>query len=348
MTVPAESGYKEALALAKATIQRARTQAVLAVNSELIGLYWDLGRLILDRQQADGPRSQVVERLSSDLRAAFPGMRGLSPGNLNYMRRLAAAWPDRSYLRLVGKIPWGHNQTLLDKLSEAEKRSWYATKAIENGWSRVVLETQIATSLHLRAGAAPSNFERLLPPGDSELMQQAMKDPYSVEFLMLNEGVNERQVEQAMIDNLDRFLRELGQGFSYVGRQWRLDLDGDEYFVDLLMFHADSNRYVVIELKNRKVTPGDIGQLNFYVALVDDTMRRTHHAETVGILLCTARSDRMVRYALGHSTSPMAVAGLRYNELPAGERSVLPPEDELLAVVTEALAESAGADPDGS
>jgi predicted nuclease of restriction endonuclease-like (RecB) superfamily len=175
------------------------------VNSEIIELYWRLGRLILDRQAAEGPRTRVVQRLSSDLRAEFSGMRGLSPGNLDYMRRLAAAWPDESSLQVVGKIPWGHNQTLLDKVGEAELREWYARSAIEHGWSRVVLEHQIMSKLHNRVGMAPTNFQRLLPAGDSELMQPATNDPYALEFLTIDHAAHERDVEQALIDHLDRF-----------------------------------------------------------------------------------------------------------------------------------------------
>lgn len=334
MELPA--GYGAVLEAAKAAIQAARTRAVLAVNSELIGLYWQLGRLILDRQAAEGPRTKVIDRLSRDLRAAFPEMKGLSPGNLDYMRRLAAAWPNSS-LQLVGKIPWGHNQLLLDRLDDHSTREWYARATIEHGWSRAVLENQIMSQLHRRAGAAPSNFTDALPTGESALVQQLTKDPYNLEFLTLTPDVTERDLETAVVERIERFLRELGQGFAFVGRQHRLNIDGDEFFIDLLMFHADTNRYVVIELKTTKLTPADIGQLNFYVTVVDDTMRRDHHAPTVGLLLCTARNERTVRYALARSSSPMAVAGYRYTELPAAEQAALPTENELLDVVTDTL-----------
>ena len=330
--------YATVLADAKAAIQAARTRAVLAVNSELIGLYWNLGRMILNRQAAEGWGTKVIDRLSNDLRAEFPGMTGLSRSNLLYMRAFAQAWPTREVVpQLVGQLPWGHNRLLLDKLNDPTTRAWYARSAIEHGWSRVVLEHQIMSQLHGRVGAAPTNFERLLPAGDSELMQQATRDPYNLEFLTISAAAHERDVEQAMIDQLDRFLRELGQGFAYVGRQWRLDVDGDEFFIDLLMFHAETSRYLVVELKHRKLTPADIGQLNFYVAVVDDTLRRPHHAATVGLLLCTDRNDRTVRYALNASTSPMAVASYRYNELPASEQTRLPAEDTLLEVATRGL-----------
>jgi len=200
-----------------------------------------------------------------------------------------------------------------------------------------VLENQIMSQLKQRTGSAPTNFERLLPAGDSELMQQATKDPYHLEFLGLDAMAAERDIEQAMIDQLDRFLRELGEGFAYVGRQWRLNVDGDEFFIDLLMFHANTNRYVVIELKNRKLTPADIGQLNFYVAVVDDLIASDHHNPTVGLLLCTSSNESTVRYSLDASTSPMAVSGYSYNELPQDEQAALPADTDLLDVVATAL-----------
>ena len=261
MTIsPIPDDYATVLRDAKSAIQAARTRAVLAVNSQLIELYWTLGRLILDRQQAEGWGTKVIERLSNDLRAEFPGMTGLSTRNLLYMRSLAGAWPDVAIVQqVVAQLPWGHNVTLLEKLRTPETREWYARSAIEHGWSREVLQHQIMSKLHSRVGAATSNFERLLPDGESELMQQATKDPYNLEFLSIASEAHERNVEQALIDQIDRFLRELGAGFAYVGRQWRLDIDGDEFFIDLLMFHADSNRYVVVELKHRKLAPSDVG-----------------------------------------------------------------------------------------
>lgn len=333
------TNYAATLAAAKRAIQAARTRAVLAANGEMIGLYWDLGQLILQRQSDEGWGAKVIERLSNDLRSEFPGMTGLSRGNLGYMRRLAGAWRDReSCLRLVGRIPWGHIQTLLDRVDNHELREWYARSAIEFGWSRAVLMNQIMSKLHLRCGAAMSNFHELLPDGESELVQQITKDPYNLEFLALAGDVAERDLERALVSQIERFLLELGVGFAFVGRQWRLDLDGDEFFIDLLMFHIPQNRYVVIELKTGKLTPGDVGQLNFYVAAVDGEVRLAHHAPTVGLLLCGGRNERTVRYALSRSSSPMAIAGYRYNELPPAEQAVLPGEDALIELVADTIA----------
>jgi predicted nuclease of restriction endonuclease-like (RecB) superfamily len=339
MATPSLPGdYARVLADAKAAIQAARTKAVLAVNSELIGLYWKLGQMILARQETEGWGAKVVDRLSNDLRAAFPDMTGLSVRNLRYMRAFAAAWPAEPIVQQVAaQLPWGHNQLLLDRLDNHTTRKWYARAAIEHGWSRAVLDNQITSQLRDRAGAASSNFAELLPATESQRVQQMTKDPYNLEFLTLAGDAAERDLESALVTDIERFLRELGRGFAFVGRQHRLDVDGDEYFIDLLMFQADVNRYVVIELKTTKLTPADVGQLNFYVAVVDDTLRRDHHQPTVGLLLCAGRNERTVRYALSRSTSPMAVAGYRYTELPPAEQAALPGETELLEIVTHAL-----------
>jgi predicted nuclease of restriction endonuclease-like (RecB) superfamily len=349
-TVPADANeppdlipveYVEALAEAKRAIRASRTRSVVAVNTGMMMLYWNLGNLIANRETKQGWGAKIVERLSNDLRAEFPGMTGLSFRNLRYMRDFALAWSTSEMLpQAVATLPWGHNRLLLDKLNDVETRFWYAQAAIEYGWSRNVLENQIMSQFHRRAGVAPTNFSRLLPAEDSEMMQQATRDPYHLEFLTIEATAHERDVEQAMIDQLDRFLRELGRGFSYVARQWRLDVAGDEFFIDLLMFHADANRYVVLEIKHRKITPADVGQLNFYIAVIDDTLRRAHHNPTIGLLLCSSRNEQTVRYALDRATSPMAVAGYRYTELPPAEQAVLPGEQELLAIVIQAFSQA--------
>ena len=331
-------GYELALAEAKRTIQAAQTRAVLAVNSEMISLYWHLGQLLINRQETQGWGSKVVERLSNDLRAAFPSMTGLSVRNLRYMRAFAVAWPGEPIVQqLAAQLPWGHHQLLLDRLDTREDRVWYGQEAVEHGWSRAVLEHQIMSQLHLRVGRAPSNFQRLLPAEGSELMRGLTKDPQTLEFISLARDASEREFEDALLANIDRFLRELGHGYAYVGRQYRLDVAGDEFLIDLLMFDVVHARYVVIEVKRTVSTPEAIGKLNFYIAVVDDVLRLPHHAATVGLLLCTNKNDRTVQYSLDRSTSPMAVAGYKYTEALAIDQAGQPPEQQLIDIVTLAL-----------
>ena len=233
--VGAES-YASLLAKAKAAVRSARLRAHLAVNAEMVGLYWRLGRLILERQQAEGWGTKVIERLSADLRAEFPEMKGLSRRNLLYMRALAEAWPEWVQ-QAVAQLPWGHITVLLDRLDDQALREWYAHQAVAHGWSRNVLVNQVMSQLHRRAGAAPSNFAATLPAGDSELVQQVTKDPYNLEFLDLRAEVDERRLEEALVAHLQRFLLELGTGFAFVGRQYRLEVEGQEFFIEPRVLH---------------------------------------------------------------------------------------------------------------
>lgn len=331
-------GYASLLAEAKAAIVGARQRAALAVNAEMLLLYWRLGRLILASQAAEGYGTKVVLRLSADLRAAFPGMGGLGRSNLNYMRALAAAWPDvELFQRSVGQLPWGHNIELLDRLDTAEDRLWYGARALEHGWSRVVLAHQIMSRLHLRSGRATTNFDRVLPTPESELMQQLTKDPYHLGFLGLAEVASERTLEAALVAQVQRFLLELGLGFAFVGRQHHLDVDGEDFFVDLLFFHIPTKRYVVIELKRTEFTPEAIGKLHFYVNVVDDRLRGDGENATIGLLLCTGRNESVVRYTLSGISTPMAVAGYRLNDLPVDALAAVPAEGGLIAAVEAAL-----------
>lgn len=336
---PVPAGYGQLLTTLKAEVRAAQVRAHRVVNTELLRLYWTIGKAILDQQTAEGWGTRVIDRLAEDLRAEFPDMRGLSRSNMKYMRQMAAAWSSDSIgQQPVGQLPWGHVTVLLDKLDDQTERDWYAAASAEHGWSRNVLLNQIMNQLRRRTGAAPSNFAGRLPAADSELAQQLTKDPYVFDFLSLTDRVAERDVEQALMDRLQQTLLEFGRGFSLVGRQVHVDVDGADFYVDLLLFHAPQVRYVVVELKIGRFKPDYAGQLGFYVALVDDQLRHPdRHAPTVGILLCAGRNDRVVRYSLGGAASPMAVADYTYDTLPAAERSALPTAEDLAAVLDSPL-----------
>lgn len=328
----APDGYNLTLAALKHRVREARVQAQRVVNTQLIELYWHIGNEILSQQERRGWGSKVISQLASDLRAEFPKMTGLSRSNLHYMRAFAAAWRDEAVVQqAVGQLPWGHITTLLDKLEDNHARSWYAASAIEHGWSRNVLLNMIMNQSMERTGAAPSNFARQLSAPDSELAQQVAKDPYAFEFLGLSGKVAERDLEEALIDRIVETLRELGPGFAFVGRQVHVEVGEDDYYIDLLFFHVEQLRYFVIELKTGKFQPEYAGKLNFYVALVDDQLKRDVHAETVGILICGSKNEHSVRYALSRADSPMAVSTYTYESLPPAEKDALPGEDELSA-----------------
>ncbi|MCS5735798.1 PDDEXK nuclease domain-containing protein [Herbiconiux daphne] len=329
---PVPSSYESTLAELKQQVRAARFTAQRRVNTELVALYWRIGHTIADRQEAEGWGAKVISRLATDLRASFPEMKGFSPRNLTYMRTFAGAWPDAVIAQqAVAQLPWGHITVLLDRISDQTLRDWYAANALAHGWSRNVLEHHIRTSAHTRFEAAPSNFDRVLDPADSDLAQQITKDPYVLDFLAVDGDAKERELEQALVDRIIETLRELGEGFAFVGKQVHFDVDGDDFFVDLLFFHVEQLRYVVIELKTGRFKPEFLGQLGFYVALVDEKLRRPQHAETVGLLLVTNKNDAVVRYALGSQQNPIGVAS--YDMLPPAMQAALPSENDLAAAL---------------
>jgi predicted nuclease of restriction endonuclease-like (RecB) superfamily len=278
--LPLPAGYPELLEDLKRTVAGARWHAQRAVNTELLRLYWRLGRAILSRQQAEGWGTRVIDRLAADLRAAFPEMRGLSQRNLVYMRTFAAAFRGEITQQPVARLPWGHVTVLLDRLDDQAQREWYAAAAVQHGWSRNVLLHQIMNRLHQRAGAAPSNFPDQLPAKDSELAQQLTRDPYVLDFLDLTGPAAERDLETALVNRLQAFLLELGHGFAFVGRQYRFSVGGDDFAIDLLFFNWAQSRFVVVELKIGRFEPEYVGKLGFYVSWVDETAATTRSCAT--------------------------------------------------------------------
>ncbi|MBF4632618.1 DUF1016 family protein [Clavibacter michiganensis subsp. phaseoli] len=321
-------GYDEVLVELKARVRQARYVAQRRVNTELVQLYWQLGTTLAVQTEQQAWGSGVVKRLADDLRAEFPEMKGFSPRNLTYMRSFARAWPDGEIAqRPVAQLPWGHITTLLDRVADDDTRDWYVSRVLAHGWSRNVLEHHIRTAAHERFENAPTNFDRALQPGESDLAKQITKDPYVLDFLAIDGDAPERELEQALVDRIIDTLRELGEGFAFVGRQVHFDVDGDDFFVDLLFFHIEQLRYVVIELKTGRFKPEYLGQLGFYVLLVDDRLRRPQHADTVGLLLVTEKNDAVVRYSLAGHQTPVAVSS--YDLLPAAEKAALPSEEVL-------------------
>lgn len=327
-------GYASTLETLKNRVRDARVQAQRTVNTQLIELYWHVGAEILAQQDRQGWGAGVIRRLAEDLRAAFPDMTGLSYRNLQYMRSFATLWGGEPIVQQpAAQLPWGHIMVLIDKLDTAESRTWYSAAAVEYGWSRNVLMNMIMNQTLERTGAAPSNFSHQLASPDSELAKQVAKDPYAFEFLDLSAEVAERDLEQALMDRIVETLRELGPGFAFVGRQVHFDVGGDDFYLDLLFFHVEQLRYVVVELKTGKFQPEYAGKLQFYVGLVDGKLRREAHSPTVGILICGSRNDHTVRYALNQSNATMAVSTYTYDTLPAAEQQALPDEDELAAAL---------------
>lgn len=335
----APTGYAELLADLTDRVRATQVRAARAANTEVMRLYWSIGRDVLERQRVGGWGARVVDRLAADLRREFPEQRGWSRRNLLYMRRAAEVWPTEADFvqQAVARLPWGHVTVLLDRLDTRDDRDWYAARAAAEGWSRSVLQHHIAARTRAAVGAAPTNFADTLVPAESDLARELIKDPYVFEHLAPVTTRKERDVEQALMDRLQDTLLELGRGMALVGRQLRLPLDGGaEFVIDLLLFHVEQLRYVVVELKVADFSPAHLGQLGAYVAAVDGELRRPRcHRPTVGILLCTGKNAAAVRYSLASSAAPVAVAD--YQGLPADARAALPSATELQAVVDAEL-----------
>lgn len=302
-------GYGEWLTDLKARIHAAQQRAALAVNHQLLVLYWQLGRDILERQAQHGWGAGVVEQVSQDLRAAFPEMKGFSRTNLLYMRAFAEAWPESAIVQqAVGQLPWGHNLVLLTKLKVPEARLAHAQRAIEHGWSRNVLALHIEQRTLEREGKALTNFEQRLPKLQSDLARESLKDPYRLDFLSVGTEAGEREIESALVQHITRFLLELGAGFAFVGRQVHLEVGGEDFYIDLLFYHLKLHAYVVIELKAGAFKPEHTGQLGFYLSAVDAQVKAPEDAPTIGLLLCRSKNKIVAEYALRDSNRPIGVA----------------------------------------
>ncbi|WP_179402457.1 PDDEXK nuclease domain-containing protein [Burkholderia guangdongensis] len=328
---PPPAGYADWLAELRTRIHAARQRTSLAVNQELVLLYWRLGRDILQRQAEQGWGAKVIDRLAHDLRRAFPDMKGLSPRNLKYMRAFAEAWPDAEFVQgVLAQLPWYHQLALLDKLPGPETRRWYAAKAIEHGWSRNVLVMQIESRLLERSGQAVTNFPVTLPAPQSDLARESLKDPYRFDFLGLGEEALERDIEHALVRHVTEFLLELGAGFAFVGRQVLLNVGGDEFFIDLLFYHVKLRCYVVIELKAGEFKPEHLGQLGFYLTAVDRQVKGEHDNRSLGLLLCKGKNKLVAEYALSDKSQPMGIAEFKLlQDLPIELQTSLPSIEQI-------------------
>jgi predicted nuclease of restriction endonuclease-like (RecB) superfamily len=302
-------GYADLLNDLKKRIRAAQLRASLAVNRELVSLYWAIGQEILSRQKREGWGSKIVDRLAKDLHVEFPDMKGFSRTNLLYMRAFAETWPDEAIVQqVVGQIPWGHNVRLLDLLEDPEERLWYAQQTIQNGWSRNVLVMQIEAGLFRRQGKAITNFGHTLPSPQSDLAQQITKDPYNFDFLTLGPEAHERDLERGLLTHLRDFLLELGIGFAFIGSQYRIQVGEEEFWLDLLFYHVKLRAYVVIDLKMQAFRPEFAGKMNFYLSAVNNLLRHPDDQPSIGLILCKSRDRLVAEYSLQDLSKPIGVS----------------------------------------
>lgn len=317
----------------KKEIENQRLNVVLNANSSMICLYWNIGKAVLQKQKEEGWGAKVIDRMAKDIKEAFPDMSGFSPRNIKYMRKFAECWPDFEIVqRIVARIPWRSNISLMDKLADEESRIWYAQKAIENGWSKTILDMQIQSELIERTGKSINNFPVALPPADSDMANQIFKDPYLFDFIGTDMPRREVEIERKLTEHIQNFLLELGQGFAFVGRQVHLEVGGDDFYIDLLFYHLKLRCYVVIELKACDFEPGFISQLNMYQNVVDDILRHPSDNQTIGLLLVKGKNQTVVEYSLAGYKNPIGVAEWKnkmVKALPEELKSSLPSIEEI-------------------
>lgn len=342
--------YQDILKDLKEKIRQARFRATFTINTQLLAIYWYVGNTILQQQNEEGWGTKIIDRLSQDLLFEFPDMKGLSVRNIKYMRAFAESYPDFELVqqsvaqsqnvpivqRAVAQLPWGHNCVLLDKVKTLEGRLFYASKAIENGWSRDILIQQIKNNLLKRQGSAITNFDITLPKPQSDLARETLKNPYVFDFLSFGEQVQELELEKALVSHIKRFMLELGRGFAYVGNQYNLNVEGDDYFLDLLFYNYHLYCFVVFELKVGEFRPEYAGKLNFYINTIDEKIKQNKDKPTIGVLLCKTPNETVVQFALKGIKTPMGVADYELvNALPKELKSEMPSIKELEAVITE-------------
>lgn len=300
--------YAKTLTEIKKQIQESQLKAVVSVNQELIRLYWNIGSLILEKQTSSGWGTKVVDRLANDLRDSFPQMKGFSLTNVKYMAQFAKEYPDFPISQAVLQITWSHNIVILQKLSNKKEREWYANKTIENGWSSRMLVIWIENDLYNREGKAITNFKDTLPTPQSDLAQQVTKDPYVFDFLCMDDKFRERELEQGLIDHIQKLLMEFGRGFAFIGRQCELIIDGKGFLVDLLFYHVILHSYVVVELKTVEFEPEFAGKMNFYLGAVDRLLKKENDNPSIGLILCKSKSKLQVEIALQDVNKPIGVS----------------------------------------
>lgn len=332
--------YVETLNLVQKKIQEAQIKSVLSVNKEMLKAYWFIGKTINERQATSDWGSKIIEKFGKDLQSRFPGIAGFSRRSIFRMQaffldcekvpQAVALIDDLPFF----SIPWGHNAVLMIKIKSLEERLWYAQKTIENGWSRSTLETQIKLNLYRRQGKSITNFKNTLPAPHSDFAQQSLKDPYIFDFLTLHDEHVEYDIEQGLVHDIQKALLEMGRGFAFIGRQIHLQVSDHDYYIDLLFYHTTLRCYVVVELKARAFDPRDVGQLNFYLSVVDAQFRHPDDKPTIGLLLCKTKDDLIAEYALGGINRPIGVAGYQtelVKKLPKELKGSLPTVEEIEA-----------------
>jgi predicted nuclease of restriction endonuclease-like (RecB) superfamily len=330
--------YSELFAEVKRRVRAAQYEALRAVNRELIALYWDIGRLIAERQAGRSWGKSVVERLAADLRQEFPGVRGFSVQNVWYMRQFYLAYAGNEKLQpLVGEVSWAKNVVIMSRCKELLAREFYLRMTRKFGWSKAVLIHQVENQSYEKTLLGQTNFDRALTPKLRAQAKLAVQDEYTFDFLELGQEHSERELERALVMKVEHFLRAMGGLFAFVGSQFRLEVDGREFFVDLLLFHRRLKCLVAIDLKIGEFEPEFVGKMQFYLAALDEQVRLSDENASIGIILCKEKKRTIVEYALRDARKPIGVATYRtVKKLPRELKGQLPSPEEIIRLLEAA------------
>lgn len=340
LAIVSDSEYKKLLSDLKEKVRSSQLKAAVKVNYELLDLYWNLGKEIVEKQKEYSWGDSFLKLLSQDLKKEFPDMKGFSTTNLKYIRRFYLFYEKGQQpvdqLQIIFSIPWGHHILLMTKCQDIEESLFYVSKTIENGWSRTVLEHQIEGDLYKRLGRAVTNFSNRLPAIQSELAKQTIKDPYNFDFLTIRDKHDERELEEALVNQITSFLLELGTGFSYIGKQVHIKVGESDFYIDLLFYHVKLHCYVVVELKTEKFKPEFAGQINFYVTAVNKNMKSENDNQTIGILICRDKDNVVAEYSLENISQPIGISKYEISKLLEREyKSSLPSIEEIEESIKE-------------
>ncbi len=334
--------YTNILSEIKDRIKTAQSKAILSANAEMINMYWDIGKIIYFRQQKEGWGAGVIPKLANDLKNEIPDVKGFSERNIKFMVQLYKEYTLESPIgkqpvsqlenikNIISEIPWGHNIILLQKIKDNQIRLWYIEQIINNGWNRDTLASMIKSEIHKRQGNATTNFETTLVKKQAEIAKQTLKDPYIFDFLTLTEPFQERELETELIKHLEKFLIELGKGFAFLGRQYKLTITDQDFYLDLLFYHIKLRCFVVIELKKGEFKPEYAGKMNFYCSAVDDILKNEADNPTIGLILCESKNRIFAEYALKDINKPIGISEYELTRaLPENLKSSLPSIEEI-------------------
>lgn len=323
--------YNSFLVDIKTQIKLSQQKAFNAVNQEMILLYFNIGKMIDTWQKELGWGAKVIDKLSLDILNEFPTMSGFSTRNLKLMVQFYKEYSNDEFVQpIVAQIPWTHNIILIQKIKDKNIRFWYMEQTLQNGWSKDILSLMIKSEIHNRTGNLVSNFSQILPPLESDLVQQSFKDPYRFDFLTITEPFRERELENNLIKHMEKFLIELGSGFAFVGRQYKLEIGDDEFYIDLLFYHLKLRCFIVVELKKGKFKPEYSGQVNFYCSAIDGILAQKDDKPTIGLILCQEKNEIVAEYSLRNMTQPIGISQYQLTEvLPKEFESSLPTIEEI-------------------